>query len=175
MNRANILTTFDLMAFYWCNELSKTPEVTKIVRWVSHLGDGFFYLLLALVLVFYEPESGRYFMATGLLAYAIELPCYLLLKNLIRRERPCKTLACQPKIEPSDRFSFPSGHSAAAFVFAVLVAQVYPLFAGLGYAIAMLIGIARIFLGVHYPTDIVAGMVLGLFSTWLALELIPYF
>jgi undecaprenyl-diphosphatase len=65
---------------------------------------------------------------------------------------------------PSDRFSLPSGHTAAAWVIAILVALHYPILAIPVFIWATLVGISRVYLGVHYPTDILAGFILGTLS-----------
>jgi undecaprenyl-diphosphatase len=98
-----------------------------------------------------------------LLAFAIELPLYLLLKNAIQRERPrgLQQHGWTPGIKPSDRFSFPSGHTAAAFMFAWMLAASYPEYTLIYLSIASGIGLSRVLLGVHYPTDILAGASLG--------------
>ena len=106
----------------------------------------------------------------GLLAFAIELPLYLVLKNTIRRDRPCYRFEnFDAFITPSDKFSFPSGHAAAAFVFATVFSHYYPAMTELSYSIAVLIGLSRVMLGVHYPTDIVAGAALGVSIATFAL------
>jgi undecaprenyl-diphosphatase len=108
-----------------------------------------------------------------LTAFLIELPLYLLLKNLIRRPRPADAVeSLSAFIRPSDRFSFPSGHTAAAFVFAVSVAAFFPAWAPLAFALAIAIGLSRVLLGVHFPSDILAGSVLGSSTALLAFSMI---
>jgi undecaprenyl-diphosphatase len=159
MNGLQKLNAFDTRAFFWCNDYSQHAPVKTGSRWVSRLGDGGLYLLLGLTLALWEPEDGPAFLQVGLLAYAIELPL-------------CHRLAgFRAAIEPSDKFSFPSGHTSAAFVFAMLLSQFYPALMVPGFILALLIGAARVLLGVHYPTDIAAGALLGVVSALLALGL----
>ena len=130
----------------------------RISRIVSHTGDGPLYLLIALALAGLDGSRGLSFLTTGLTIFALELPLYLLLKNFIRRERP---RGLPVFIRPSDRYSLPSGHTAAAFVMASLVAAYYPYASGAAFVWATCIGASRLLLGVHFLTDLVAGAVLG--------------
>ena len=175
MGAFRFLTAFDLIAFNWCLGLPRAAQMAFVSRQISRLGDGGFYLLIGLTLAACEPASGPIFLVVGLVAYAIELPLYLLLKNTIRRDRPCESLPFEAYIVPSDKFSFPSGHSAAAFVFAALIANYYPDFSVISYTLALSVGVSRVLLGVHYPTDILAGAVLGLCSASLAIAVFPLF
>jgi len=172
MNRLQKINAVDTRAFFWCNGYGQHAPVMAGSRWISRLGDGGLYVVLGLTLAVWEPQDGRAFLLAGLLAYSIELPLYLLLKNTIRRDRPCHRLTgfCAA-IEPSDRFSFPSGHTAAAFVFAMLLARFYPSLMLPGFVLALLIGSSRVLLGVHYPSDIAAGALLGILSSLVALSL----
>lgn len=142
-------------------------EVAKCSRIVSRTGDGHLYAILGAMLWFFDGRVGEDFFTSALGAFAIELPIYLILKNTIKRDRP-KQLPVF--IEPSDRYSLPSGHTAAAFIVAVMFAHFYPEYGSFALIWAMLIGMSRVFLGVHYVTDILAGMLLGIGSANLILE-----
>ncbi|MBV0934629.1 phosphatase PAP2 family protein [Marinobacterium weihaiense] len=172
MNHLQKFNAFDTRAFHWCQGLGHSLPLITGSRWISRLGDGGVYLLLGVGLALWDDQDGEAFMLAGLLAYAIELPVYLLLKNTIRRDRPCHRLqGFEAAIEPSDRFSFPSGHAAGAFVFAMLLAEFYPVLLLPGFVLACLVGASRVMLGVHYPTDIAAGAVLGLSAGLVGLGL----
>lgn len=151
----------DTLAFLWLH-VTKGYPYRKSIRWISRTGDGPVYLLLALGLLLFEPEMGATFFGVGLLAYSLDVSLYLLLKNLIKRDRPAMKIDFyEAWITPSDQFSFPSGHTAAAFLFACLITLFYPAFAFPAYLWASAIGASRVLLGVHYPSDIAAGALLG--------------
>jgi undecaprenyl-diphosphatase len=142
--------------------VTKRFQYRRSVRFISATGDGPTYLCIALLLVLLEPLAGSAFFWAGIIAYCFDVSLYLLLKNLIKRDRPAvKITSYQAFITPSDQFSFPSGHTAAAFLFACLVLNFYPLFALPCFIWAAAVGASRVLLGVHYPTDLVAGAVLG--------------
>jgi undecaprenyl-diphosphatase len=163
----------DTLAFLWVH-VTKRFQYRKSVRFISHTGDGIVYLCIALILLALEPEQGVTFFWAGILAYTLDVSLYLVLKNLIKRDRPAAKLDCyQAWITPSDKFSFPSGHTAAAFLFACLVAHFYPLFAVPCFLWASAIGASRVLLGVHYPTDLVAGALLGSSCAFLGIYLHP--
>ncbi len=155
------LTEYDTDLFYRIFNLTSERDCRWII-WLSKTGDGYLYLLLGALLWAFEPEHGELFLYTALMAYALELPLYIILKQLIKRPRPCDLLShfCS-HVTPSDKFSLPSGHTAAAWLMASIVSHYYPPFTVLAYCWATLIGLSRILLGVHYPTDVLAGTALG--------------
>jgi undecaprenyl-diphosphatase len=166
------LTKYDAELFHWLYGLTNQHNCRAII-WLSRTGDGYLYFLIGIALWAFEPEFGQLFLYTALMAYALELPIYVLLKKYFKRQRPCDFFAhFDAHVTPSDKFSLPSGHTAAAWLMACIVADFYPPFAILAYTWAGLIGLSRVLLGVHYPSDIVAGTLLGLTIAQLSLLLL---
>lgn len=167
----NVFARADTKLFYWL--FAKTAQHNcRWVKWTSKTGDGQLYLVVGIVLWWFEPTHGDLFLYTALLAYALELPIYVLLKKSFKRQRPCDLFNnFHAHLTPSDKFSLPSGHTAAAFLMASLIVHFYPSMFLLVYAWAGMIGLSRVMLGVHYPSDILAGAALGILISNLSLSI----
>lgn len=165
------LTQTDKALFNWLFNLTAEHDC-RWVKWLSKTGDGQIYLITGLMLWMFEPQDGTLFLYTALLAYALELPIYLFLKKSFKRQRPCHILHnFKAHITPADKFSLPSGHTAAAFLMASLISSFYPSLALIVYVWAAFIGFSRVLLGVHYPGDILAGAILGMSISAISLNL----
>ena len=136
------------------------PNLVKTSHIFSKLGDGWLYAVVGLTSMAVHGLRDPYFWALAL-AFAIERPIYYVLKNSLKRDRPFKLQVIKNHVVPSDQFSFPSGHTSAAFLFIMISASFIPLLFIPLFAGAFLIGCSRVILGVHYPTDILVGMVMG--------------
>lgn len=168
------LTGYDTRVMIWLLNRPSARQTARIARQVSRLGDGPSYALLALSLWLFGDAGAEHLVLALTLGFALELPLYLFLKRAIQRPRPADAQsALNAFIKPSDKFSFPSGHTAAAFMVASLVSVWYPGFAPLLFSVALAIGASRVLLGVHYPSDIAAGAVLGSSCALFALVLQP--
>jgi undecaprenyl-diphosphatase len=141
--------------------------------WVSHTANGYYYPAAPVILYLFNPSIACSFLLAGMVAFAIELPVYKLVKKGVKRHRPFECIAgIDWRICPSDEFSFPSGHTAAAFVMATLISYFFPIIALPAITWALAVGFSRVYLGVHYPSDILAGLILGVFSALAGLLVI---
>jgi len=169
----NTVTHWDIVFASAIFGLNGKKVWSLAMPWISHTGNGYYYPAVPALLLLVDSQKAWTFFLAGLFAFAIELPLYKLLKNGIKRNRPCEVLSgVQGRISPSDRFSFPSGHTAAAFVMATLLSYFFPILSMPLFSWALLVGFSRIYLGVHYPTDILAGLVIGLLSALSALIIV---
>lgn len=169
----NGLLHLDTSTYLWLSRLQHQSTALHLNRWISRSGDGPLYVAIAALIYVTEPINYLLFIKVGLLAFLIELPCFVLLKALIRRDRPFVQLPDSVSvIQPSDKFSMPSGHTAAAFLMAGLISYFYVEYVFLVYLWAMAIGTSRVVLGVHYPSDILAGALLGSSAFLLSLVIL---
>ena len=90
------------------------------------------------------------------------------------RERPYISLAgIVPGTPPLDRYSFPSGHTLHAVSFSMVIVYSFPELAVLVVPFALLVAASRVVLGLHYPSDVLAGAALGVFLAVASIQLIP--
>ena len=153
---------YDLITFRWCMCRKHQQGLASLSKIISHSADGLYYALIpALIYLIDEGKASSSFMALSL-GFCIERPLYALLKKALKRNRPADILPnFQSVICPSDQFSFPSGHTSGAFLCATVIATLLPIMFWPAYFWACLVGASRIFLGVHFPTDTLAGALMG--------------
>ncbi|MBM7071192.1 phosphatase PAP2 family protein [Shewanella sp. 202IG2-18] len=164
-----IINQWDRDSFYWVVRQTRLLGLKSLVRRVSASGDGHIYALFSVACLLLHPKGQSLFNLL-MMSFIIELPLYLLLKNGIRRVRPCYAFqGLSADFEPSDKFSLPSGHTAGAVVMASAVFVVFPIVGLIWFVWAVAIGVSRVALAVHYPTDVFAGAILGVSSVMIAI------
>ena len=143
---------------------------------ITHLGDaGWFWIILGIVLLI--PKKTRKAGIAALAALAIgALINNVHYKNIIARIRPYEVVeGLKLLIEPQSDFSFPSGHTCASIGAALAM---YPFLErkwGIPLVIlAVLISLSRLYVGVHYPTDVLGGAVVGAFAAWGAVRIVKH-
>lgn len=175
VNSLELFRRFDTAELSLClkfNRWSRQNSVRRFFAAISRLGDGVLWYALILSLPFlYGIWGGRLclqFSLTGLIGVAL----YKSIKQRWVRERPfISHLGISAGVAPLDRYSFPSGHTLHAVCFASLFAFYVPGMAGLVIPFATLVALSRVVLGMHYPTDVVAGAMLGGTLAWLSINL----
>jgi undecaprenyl-diphosphatase len=156
------IQTLDTRTFYTLFDPVQRPDLTRFCLILSFTADGWLYFSLLPILRLSYPGAYRHYVWLAVSAFLLERSLYLILKNGIRRRRPPHILSnVRAVITASDRFSLPSGHTSAAFLFVTfLCLGVSPLFMPL-YVWAASIGASRVVLGVHFPSDVLLGALLG--------------
>jgi undecaprenyl-diphosphatase len=166
---------FDNLFLLSIFQLNDKKSVSTILPRVSHSANGYYYPLIPALIFPFDQDKALSFFITGLISFAIELPLCTILKHVIKRNRPCEALDhIYYRVLPEDRFSLPSGHTSAAFVITVLLSHFYPLLILPSVIWASLVGVSRIYLGVHYPTDVLIGMAIGIISGVSGIALAGY-
>lgn len=154
----------------------RTPLGDIIVPLITRLGDaGIIWIILTLILLLIPKTRKTGIIMTAALLVDLVL-CNLLLKNLVARTRPFDVnTAVQLLVAKPRDYSFPSGHTAASFA---SVTALY--FAGekkmwkAALVLAVLIALSRLYLYVHYPTDIIGGVIFGSLSGYLGYKIVGW-
>ena len=162
----NYLKKFDDFFINLINSKIKNKYLDKIMYRVTDLGGAIFTSIFAMGLLVFGSKEIKMIGLEAMIALFFGQIFVQSLKRLLSRERPYKILEHLHTfgIELRD-YSFPSGHTTASFSLATTLAVNLPKLAILVLLLALLIGMSRIYLGVHYPTDVVAGIILGVFAS----------
>ena len=157
----------------WLQNNMRTPLLTDFFKFVTSIGNaGMVWIVLAIVLILISKTRKAGFSAALSLLGSLILN-NLLLKNIFARPRPYTAI---PDLNvliplPTD-WSFPSGHTASSFAFATVMLITMPKkYSVPCLVLAILISFSRLYLGVHYPTDILGGVLSGVLLGILAVKI----
>jgi len=162
----NYLKKFDDFFIHLINSKIKNKYLDKIMFRVTDLGGAIFTSIFAMGLLIFGNKEIKMIGLEAIFALSFGQIFVQSLKRLMSRERPYKIIKQLHTfgIELRD-YSFPSGHTTASFSLATTLAVNLPKLAVIVLLLALVIGMSRIYLGVHYPTDVVAGIILGIFAS----------
>ena len=162
-----ILQQLDRNLLLWIQENLRADFLTLFWKGITFLGNGgWFWIALGVVLLFFKKTRNA--GIASLLSMAL---CFLItnvmLKNIVARPRPFDTYAeIIPLITRPRDYSFPSGHTCASFASACICFRMLSRKMGVpALILAAMIAFSRLYLGVHYPTDVLGGFLIALLGS----------
>lgn len=170
----NAIFNFDAAILLWLQNSFRNPILNPIMVFITHLGDAGL-LWIALTLLMLGFRKTRRVGVTSMISMVIGLIVVnIALKNWVARVRPYELIqGLNLMIARQHDFSFPSGHAtnslACAWVIFRLMDRKYGIPA---LALALLISFSRLYVAVHYPTDVFAGIVVGIVAAELAMVIV---
>ncbi len=157
-----ILQWLDESVLFFIQTQLRSPLLDRLMLFATSLGNsGLLWIILAFLLLFYKrtQECARTMLCS--ITFAMLLGDHIL-KPLIGRVRPCNQFPeislLIPRITSP---SFPSGHTMVGFAAAAVIYHYHHGLGLLAYVVAAIIGLSRIYLFVHYPSDVLGGLILG--------------
>ncbi|GJM08147.1 MAG: phosphatase PAP2 family protein [Lysobacteraceae bacterium] len=164
--------TIDVRLIRRLNGYACSSRYLGLMRLASRLGDGpIWYILIAAVTVG-EKFAGWTGVHLALLGLCNTL-IYYTLKVSLKRARPFAThQGIRALAEPMDAYSLPSGHTMHAVAFAIAASSFYPALALVLAPFAALTAVSRVALGLHYPSDVLLGAIIGAATAAVSLSLV---
>jgi len=156
------LSALDRALVVSVNRLNLRPLWGRLFAIISRLGDGvFWYTLMAVIPLVHGWQAWPLSVALAVNG-AVCTAIYKLLKTSTKRCRPCDAVRTMHRtVAPLDRFSFPSGHTLHAVGFTLLTVLVQPVWTAVLVPFAILVALSRLVLGLHWPSDVIAGASIG--------------
>lgn len=155
------------------NKTSHNLAIRVLFRLISRLGDGVFWYTIMLAILVVNESDGIVPVVHMLVVGLSGTVLYKWLKGKTLRPRPYEV---HQDIwltgRPLDRFSFPSGHTLHAVAFSAIAVFYYPSLFMLVVPFAVMVALSRVVLGLHYPSDVLMGALIGFLLSALSLMFI---
>lgn len=168
------LLEMDGRLLLWIKTTFANPVLDKIMIFISSLGNkGQFWIAIGVLFLLLGIWKRHWLRNGWMVLFSLLgnlLLCNVLLKPLVNRTRPYDLLGYETIIPPLGDPSFPSGHTSASFAAATAIYAIDKRWGIAAYLLATVLGFSRLYLGVHFPTDVLAGAVLGTVAARLVLK-----
>lgn len=170
------LLNIDGGVLLFIQEYIRNPILNSIMIFITSLGDKGYIWIAATIVLLIPKKTRKVGIMSALALIGSLIINNEIIKNLVRRPRPFVTFTDLQIIIPTpSQFSFPSGHTSSSFAAAAVFYRHLPKKLGVPSVIlAGLIGFSRLYIGVHYPTDVIAGALVGIGLSYLAEFLVNF-
>lgn len=157
---------FDASILLYVQEFIRNDILTPIMKFITLLGDGGVFWIVLTVVLLCIPKTRKMGLCSAIALLLSVIICNVILKNAFARIRPYEVIEeIELLVKRADDWSFPSGHTSASVSAAIALflasTKKQKLFTVWGIVLAAAIGFSRIYVGIHYPTDVIAGAVTG--------------
>lgn len=163
------LWDFNISLYYLINLNMQNPVFNFLMPLITFFGRIFVWVIFFVLLFIFGGTKGKKTAILGFLILLITTILVVLIKNFVAEPRPFITLANVHLLEIVKTTSFPSAHSTTSFAVLVLLGKKYG-YIYLFIALATLITFSRVYIGVHYPFDVIFGAILGTVCTLIILK-----
>lgn len=171
-----VIQNIDNTIIVWIQEHMVQKWLNPWMLLVSKLGNGGFVWIaigvFLLVLGWKKKERLWQGLSILLCLASNAVVCNIWLKPMVARIRPYDLLGFDILVPPLSDYSFPSGHTSASFAAATAIYAINRKWGIVAYAFSVWMGISRMYLGVHFPTDVICGAVIGIIMSKLTLFLL---
>ncbi|MEG0874148.1 MAG: phosphatase PAP2 family protein [Clostridiales bacterium] len=166
---------FELVFLQWIQDNVVCHWLTTIMQMFTNLGNSAIIWIVAIAALLIFKKTRKYGFMAALALLINLLICNAILKPLIDRPRPFTKVAIDLLVAQPGPHSFPSGHTSSAFAVATVIFFWSKPWGVPALFIGALTAFSRMYFFLHYPTDILGGLIVGIGSAFIAKALVEYY
>ena len=154
-----VLQNLDILILFFINKTLANSFLDIVMR-ITHVVPYIFWGLLTIF--FFFRKNDRKLALLMIIAIVVDFALVTIVKDFVARERPYQVLDVRQLVSEDDNKSFPSNHVQISFLLSTIVFVFYRRLGIILFLISLFIGFSRIYLGVHYPSDVLGGAIIGI-------------
>ncbi len=167
MTFLNLLQQTDLSVLFFINQQLSNPVFDFVFKSTHYLS----YVMLGLLVAYFAFRKEKFIVLSMIVVVIASTLTAAVLKNTTHRERPYQTLDVRQLVEEDNNRSFPSNHVQLSFALSTIVFYFYRRSGLVLFLLSLLMGIGRIYVGVHYPSDVLGGAIIGIMIAFVILKM----